>query len=300
MYPKNINIVEVGPRDGFQNIKEFIETDKKLEIIRKIGDSGFKRIEVTSFVNPKWVPQMKDASTIVRTLKEERPDYEIIALAPNPKGSLNAIEAGVDLVNYVISVSEAHNKANVNRTVAESLKELFEVSKNNPEKFRVSLPTVFGCPFNEKIDYDKVVKIMKEIREAGIREIVLADTIGTSNPKQMREVLRFIKSEIGVEDITIHIHNTRGLGLANVLVGIEEGYTEFETSIGGLGGCPFAPGAAGNIPTEDLLNMLNSMDIETGINEEKFYGALEDVNKFVPQDISSSMWRVFNSKKIEE
>lgn len=297
MYPKKINIIEVGPRDGFQNIDKFIDTNDKLDIIRKIGESGFKRIEVTSFVNPKWVPQMKDSSKIVEELKKDNNNYEVIALAPNPRGAEDAILAGVDLVNYVISVSEAHNKANVNRTINESMKELTKVSLGREDKIRVSLATVFGCPFEEIIDYSKVVELIQEIRDLGIKEIVLADTIGTSNPKQIREVLKFIKEELGdTDNITIHIHNTRGMGLANILVAIEEGYTSFETSIGGLGGCPFAPGAAGNVATEDLINMLDSMGIESDINMNTFYEALKLVDKNVSQPISSNMWNVLNSK----
>lgn len=296
--PEKVEIIEVGPRDGFQNVKTPIETRHKLEIINALSESGFNKIEITSFVNPKWIPQMFDSKEVCRTCaKDKMRKYEILTLCPNRRGVENAIAAGAEVVSIVISVSEAHNKANVNRTVEESFCDFEKMIKEFPNiKFRLDLATVFGCPFGEEIKIERVLELINRARRAGCLEIMLADTIGVANPKQVYEILSVIKKEIGTENIILHMHDTRGMGLANMLVAMELGYTTFETAIAGLGGCPFAPGAAGNVATEDFVNMLNEMGISHNIDINKLYNALDLVDKYVDANITSRMSSVHASK----
>jgi hydroxymethylglutaryl-CoA lyase len=299
--PKQVSIVEVGPRDGFQNISTFVETEDKINIIKSLATAGLKRIEVTSFVNPKWIPQMKDAKDVVKQLKDEDLDMDLIALVPNRKGAENAIDSGVDTIGFVVSVSDAHNKANVNRTVDESFKDFLDLVEEYPNStFRLCLATVFGCPFDEKIDLERVSNIINIARSKGVSEILLADTIGVANPLQMHKILSDIKKQVGTENITLHIHDTRGMGMANILVALELGYTSIETSIAGLGGCPFAPGAAGNVATEDLVNMLNGMNIQHNVDLELLKKSLELIKDNVDAPITSHMGSIFSNEKLDK
>jgi hydroxymethylglutaryl-CoA lyase len=297
LLPEKINIIEVGPRDGFQNIDTFIETNKKIEIIISLIDAGAKKIEVTSFVSPKWIPQLKDATEVIAEIKDYCSDVELIALAPNSKGVNDSISAGVDLINYVLSISEAHNKANVNRTVDESFSNFVNlVNKYPKQKFRLSIATIFGCPFGDYIDINKVCTMIETVRKIGVDEVLLADTIGVANPVQVENILSTIKNLLGTQNITLHFHDTRGMGLANSLTAMQLGFTDFETSIGGLGGCPYAPGAAGNIATEDMVNMLDSMGIMSTYKINKLAQSLKLINKNVNKTISSHMSAILLSK----
>lgn len=290
--PKKVNIVEVGPRDGFQNVKDFIETEDKIEIIKQLVDSGVKHIEVTSFVHPKWVPQMKDANEVVKAVKDytKDKDVELIALAPNKHGALKAKEAGVHTITYVISASEAHNKANVNRTIEESFNELEDIQKELGDvKFRLAIATTFGCPFNEKVPIDRIIDMAKRGLRMGADKILLADTIGAASPLEVKNIISEITKHINPTHFVTHFHDTRGMGLANTLVALEENITCFESAVGGLGGCPFAPGAAGNIATEDLINMLHSMAIETDIDLDKMGKVIKLVRKKVSSPVVSHM-----------
>lgn len=299
--PKQVSIVEVGPRDGFQNISTFVETEDKINIIKSLATAGLKRIEVTSFVNPKWISQMKDAKDVVKQLKDEDLDMDLIALVPNRKGAENAIDSGVDTIGFVVSVSDAHNKANVNRTVDESFKDFLDLVEEYPNStFRLCLATVFGCPFDEKIDLERVSNIINIARSKGVSEILLADTIGVANPLQMHKILSDIKKQVGTQNITLHIHDTRGMGMANILVALELGYTSIETSIAGLGGCPFAPGAAGNVATEDLVNMLNGMNIQHNVDLELLKKSLELIKDNVDAPITSHMGSIFSNEKLDK
>lgn len=297
--PKKVQIVEVGPRDGFQNIKTFIETKHKLEIIDSLEKAGCDKIEITSFVNPKWIPQMIDSKEVCETcVKKKNRKYEIIVLCPNKKGIENAVSSGAKVISVVISVSEAHNKANVNRTVAESFNELEEMVYKYPYiKFRLDLATVFGCPFGEEIKPERVSELIERAKKLGIDEIMLADTVGLGNPVLVENILKQVKKQVGTDDIILHIHDTRGMGLANMLIALQLGFSIFETSIGGLGGCPFAPGAAGNVATEDFVNMLNGMGIAHNIHLEKLYNSLDLINQYVDVKINNShMYSVYKSK----
>ncbi len=291
-FPKKIDIVEVGPRDGFQSISEWIPTELKLEIIDSLINANFKKIEVTSFVSPKAIAQMKDAKEIMEALlkKYEKRDVVFNALVPNLFGAKAAYEAGVDEITYVISASEAHNKANVKRTREESFAELEQIKKQFPTlKIKFAIATVFGCPFDGNVDIKEIKWMIERGLHVRVDEICLADTIGIANPLQMKEVLSEVKSSFPDVDFSLHIHDTRGMGLANVVVAMQEGITKFESAVGGLGGCPFAPGAAGNIASEDLVNMLHSMGIQTDVDLDSLRDLTELIKSKIKPVLTSHM-----------
>ncbi|MCQ5146040.1 hydroxymethylglutaryl-CoA lyase [Enterocloster bolteae] len=277
MMPGDITVVEVGPRDGFQNVKAMIPTDEKIAIIRAMISSGIRQMEITSFVNPKWLPQMADAAQVTAEILKDAPeDFRAIALAPNKRGVSNAVQAGLKSVTYVLSASESHNIKNVNRSVSESLEELRDIKDSFRDiNVRVSLATSFGCPFEGRIPQERVMDVVERIHEAGIREIILCDTIGIANPLQIRNTVGLALRRFPDVKFGLHIHDTRGMGLAGIYAGLLEGIHIFETSIGGLGGCPFAPGSAGNTATEDMLNMVNAMGIDHHIDMERYLEAVE-------------------------
>lgn len=291
-YPSFVEVIEVGPRDGFQNIKTHIPTKIKLAVIDQMIASGIRKIEITSFVHPKAIPQMADASEVVQAVfnKYQDKDIAVMALIPNLTGAKNASKYGIKEVAYVISASEKHNLANINRTREQSLSELTNIIDQLPDlNIRLDVATAFGCPFAGKVDNNLVLSLIDEGIKLGVSTIVLCDTIGIANPRQVYELVKTVKMAYPAMPIGLHLHDTRGMGLANTLAGLQAGVTMFETSIGGLGGCPFAPGAAGNTATEDMVNMLKDMDIETGINLEKYLEAVRFVRKEVQLDLSGHM-----------
>lgn len=269
--PKQVEIIEVCPRDGFQNIKAPIATETKIEIINALVDCGFTWVEATSFVHPKAIPQMADAAAVLKALKAKHSGrVGFIALAPNLYGAQRAIEAGADAITFVISASEGHNLENTRQTIDQSVAALTEVCKIKGEKkVRLAVATAFDCPFNGVVAPEQVDKLMEAGLAAGADDIILADTIGTATPLQVSALLSLVKDKYPHLPFILHIHDTQGMGLANVLTALNLGVTRFETATFGLGGCPFAPGAAGNIATEDLVNMLHKMGIDTGLEYEK-------------------------------
>lgn len=295
-FPDNVRIIDVGPRDGFQNVKTFIETEDKLSIIEGLVKAGIAGIEVTSFVNPKAIPQMKDAAVVAAAVREKYPDLEAIALVPNLRGADNASKAGIKNVAYVVSASEAHNKANVNRTVDESLVNLRELVIAHPElSVRVDVATAFGCPYSGITPPENVLRILKEAEELEITEITLCDTIGIANPAQTADLIELVKEKFPKMNITLHLHNTRGMALANMTAAVERGITRFETSIGGLGGCPFAPGSEGNAATEDAVYMFEQMGIRTGIDLDKLVDVVGYIMEHVDAPVTGKMYKVKNS-----
>ena len=291
-YPDKINITEVGPRDGFQNLQQFISTDIKQKVIDKIISTGVRSMEITSFVHPKAIPQMADAKDIAEETLKRHPGIKAIALIPNLKGAQNAYDAGVRNITYVISASEKHNIENVNRTIDESFSDLEKIIKEIPDiKIKLSIATVFGCPFHGHIPEKETFKMMDRAISLGISEFALCDTIGVADPVQTSRISKHAIDLYSSQDvfIALHMHNTRGMGLANALAAMDNGISIFETSIGGLGGCPFAPGAAGNTATEDLVNMLHSMGIETGIDLDKYLDTVAFVKQQIKQTLSSNM-----------
>ena len=291
--PEKVMLTEVGPRDGFQNIKEWIPTDLKLMIIHKLIDAGVPKIEVSSFVHPKAIAQMKDAAEIVKNVLSRNGDFIPYVLVPNFTGAKLAYEAGIGHVTYVFSVSQSHNRENVRRTVEESLAELREIRAQWPTlTVKVDLATTFACPFEGKIPVKRVAEMVERCLELGISEICLCDTIGSANPLQTEELIAVLKEKFPGQSFSFHFHDTEGMGLANVMVALQQGYDSFESAVGGLGGCPFAPGAAGNIASEDLLNMLESIGVKTGMNLKAVVEAAQLIQARVKPDLTGHMVHV--------
>lgn len=298
--PKTVEITEVGSRDGFQNLKDWIPIEQKLAVVEQLAAAGFTRIELRSFVHPKAVPQMADAVEILTTIKTKYAGrVKCIALVPNLFGAKRAIELGADEITFVISASEAHNLANTKQTIEQSLAAFAEVCKiKGNTVVRLSIATAFTCPFAGNVPSENVLQIIEAGKRAGADEIMLADTIGTANPLQVETLLQLLIPTYG-KDFVLHIHDTHGMGLANVLTCLQLGITRFETSVGGLGGCPFAQGAAGNIATEDLVNMLQGMGIDTGINLERLIAVAGEVRKFSPVPLSGHLQHAKTSNQCQ-
>jgi hydroxymethylglutaryl-CoA lyase len=290
---KELYIIEVAPRDGFQIIEKFIETEKKLKTIDMLISSGIQKMQVTSFVNPKAVPQMKDAREVVKKSIEKYPDFEFTALIPNYKGAELAVEAGVKELSYVISASESHNMENVRRTVDESFEELKKIRENFKNiKIKLDIATTFGCPFERTIDVKKVLEMIDTGLDMEIDEIFLADTIGVANPRQIKEVISIVKKEFEEINFGLHLHDTEGMGLANVYAASQLGINKFESAAGGLGGCPFAPGAAGNVATEDLVNMFEKMGVKTNISLSKLLKTTDYIKGNIKSNLTGHLSNV--------
>ena len=271
---KAVSVVEVCPRDGFQNIKEFIPTELKIDVIKRILDSGVKRLQITAFVHPKAIPQLKDAKEIVATIMNQYPDVKFCALVPNLYGVQVAKECGIKEVNYVISVSESHNKANINRTVDQSFEELDNIRQKYPDMNVIfEVVTAFGCPFEGEIPLEKLLAFVDRAVRLGSDTIDICDTIGVAYPTQVERAFGALQKQFGKVEFGAHIHDTRNMGMLNTWVAIESGISFVQTSLGGLGGCPYAPGATGNTATEDLVYMLDRCGVETGIDFAKLLAA---------------------------
>lgn len=293
MYENKVFITEVCPRDGFQNIDGFINTETKIEIIEGLIQSGFQKIQVTSFVNPKAVPQMQDSTEVVKYMLDKYNGINFTALVPNLRGAQLASDCGIKEVSYVISASERHNLENVRRSISESFEELKLIKTNLPHlKVKVDIATAFGCPFLGDIPVEQVEMMIDNSIHIGADEIFLADTIGIGNPAQLDKMLKHFKIKYPEMRFGFHMHDTRGMGLANILVALQNGYDKFETAAGGLGGCPFAPGAAGNVASEDLINMLHSMGIETGVDLSILLGTTNIIKAKIKSDLVSHMSNV--------
>ena len=273
--PERVYIREVGPRDGLQNEQKFIDTQDKIEWINQLSVSGLKYIEVTSFVNPQWIPALKDAEVVLKGINRN-PEVTYAALVPNKKGLERALESSVDEVAVFLSASETHNLKNINKTISQTqqvLKEVVQESLAHEKTVRGYISTVFGCPYEGPVNINDVIRIAESLFEVGVSELSLGDTIGVANPLQVRFVLEELLKRYPQELIAMHFHNTRGTAMANVLASLEMGITKLDSSLGGLGGCPYAPGASGNLATDDLHYMLSSMGIQTNMDAGKLHTA---------------------------
>ena len=272
-----VAIREVGPRDGFQNEPEVVPTDEKVRLIELLAASGLKRLEVTSFVRPDVIPQLADGAEVLSRI-DVPDDVSLSVLIPNERGLENALRQRERFheVNVFLSATESHNRANVNRSVAESLAGLERVlGRAREEGLRCEgvISVAFGCPYEGHVPVERVIEIASALRDAGAQEVGFGDTTGMANPAQVREFFPAVRAALGDEvELTAHFHNTRGQGLANVLAALDAGVRSFESSFGELGGCPVPRGATGNIATEDLVSMLHEMGVETGVSLE---GVLE-------------------------
>ncbi len=285
----SVTISEVGPRDGLQSVDAVMPTAAKMAWIKAEAEAGVSEIEVGSFVPPSLLPQMADTGDIVAYAKT-LPGLDVVALIPNLKGAERAIAAGVDKMSIPFSMSETHSIKNVRKdhpAMLAEIKAIADLVAAQPEgqrpHFEVGLSTAFGCTIEGPVNEDQVARLAEAAMAAGVAEVGLSDTTGYANPAQVTRMVRQIKGVIGSDKLnTLHLHNTRGLGLANVMAGLAEGITTFDASLGGLGGCPFAPGASGNIVTEDLVFMLEAMGIDTGINLDKLLKVREIIAEALP------------------
>ncbi|MFB3816667.1 MAG: hydroxymethylglutaryl-CoA lyase [Candidatus Methylomirabilales bacterium] len=265
---RRIQVFEVGPRDGFQIEPVFVPTDAKIALLDRLSRTGLPKIEVTSFTSPKAIPALADADAVMRGISRA-PGVVYAALIPNRKGAERALAAGADEINFVLSVSETHNLANLRMTREQSLRALGEAAaavQGRGVFVNVSLSTCFGCPMEGVVPEDAVWRWTERVLEAGADGVSVCDTTGMAHPRQMSRVVGEWRRRFPGGVLTLHLHNTRGMGLANVLAALDAGAERFDASLGGLGGCPYAPGATGNVCTEDLVHMLEAMGYETGID----------------------------------
>jgi len=289
--PQKVTVVEVGPRDGFQTEKQFIPTEKKIEIVNALARAGLKNIQVSSVVHPKAVPQLADAEEVMKRI--ERPaGVSFRLLVPNLKGVERAIPLKPDKINLMMSVSESHNRSNANRSIEESLKDfetLVPMILAKGISVGGGMACAFGCPFEGKIPIKQLERVADRYVAMGIKSITLADTVGFANPKQVYAAVAHMLDKYPDIQWLAHIHNHRDLGLANVFAAMQAGLTEFDAAIGGLGGCPYAPNAAGNIATEDLVNMMAEMGIETGVDLDALLRVAEMVRQVIPHPLNSAL-----------
>lgn len=290
--PEKVEIMEVCPRDGWQNHQTVIPTETKIKYIKRMIDYGARKMDVTSFVSPKAVPQMADAFDVVAGVMDyaKEKGCMLSGLALNQKGVDNARKAGLSDVSFVLSVSEEHNLRNSKRTIKESL-DTFLALADSAQGLHITLalPCVLGSPFGDEVPMKRVTDIIDKAFAAGVTEIGFADTAGISTPGRTREVLRYLKDYVDFDHVCIHLHDTRGMGLANAYVALEEGITKFDASLGAMGGCPFVPGAKGNIGTEDLVNMFEQMGVATGYNLQMMIETAVDMGREIDARLVSSM-----------
>ncbi|WP_102263484.1 hydroxymethylglutaryl-CoA lyase [Mesobacillus jeotgali] len=291
--PKKVEIIEVGPRDGLQNEKNFVSTDVKKAFISSLKDAGVKEMELTSFVSPKWVPQMGDAAEIVADCLDS--STRNIVLAPNKKGVERVYMTDCKAVAVFVGVSNTFNQKNINKTTAESLAEVLPLIAELKSKdyfVRACISTAFYCPYEGKVEEDAVIALCGEFVEAGVDELSVADTIGMAAPQESYSLFSKLKGAYPDVLLTAHFHDTRKLALSNIFATLQAGVTRFDTSAGGLGGCPFAPGAAGNAATEDVVYMLHRMGIDTGVDLDKMLKAIEVIQPHISRPIESTYFKL--------
>jgi hydroxymethylglutaryl-CoA lyase len=297
--PERVTICEVGTRDGFQIEPDFIPTELKIEVVDRLSEAGVPRIEVTSFVHPKVVPQLRDAETVMAKIRR-RPGTRYAALVPNDKGAVRAVDAGVDAIHTVLSASESHNLANVNMTIAESLEKLravMQVAERARTPVACGISTSFGCPFEGEVPVDRLEGVVRALVEMGASAIGLADTTGMANPRQVGDVLERLMPRFPGVTWTLHTHDTRAMAIPNILAAMERGVTHFDSSIGGLGGCPFAPGASGNVCSEDLVHCLHAMGVETDIDLDRLVAVSRRVQEIVGRTLPGQIVKAGKSDR---
>jgi len=291
--PKSVSIVEVGPRDGLQNEAGFVPTEQKIKLIELLSETGLERIEITSFVHPKAIPQLQDSEEVVKRIKN-KPGVVYSTLVPNEKGLERALAAGVKEIALFVSASETHNQKNVRMSIVDSLKGFRNIAVKalaHGIRVRGYVVTVFGCPYEGRIAPEKVEFIINEYKMLGVHEVALGDTTGMANPVQVSRMVERIKPQLGKMSLALHFHDTRGAALANVLAALQQGVTTFDGSIGGLGGCPYAPGASGNVATEDLVNMMEEMGIETRVDVERLIDCAKYARMIIQKDLPGHLIR---------
>lgn len=293
-----VTIVEMGLRDGLQNEAVHLSVAQRFQLLKKFDDAGLKRVEVGAFVSPKWVPQMSETAKLVKKAlyaqKQNKlsSDLKISALVPNMKGFENAKKSQIKEIAVFGAASETFSQKNINTSIAQSLqnfKEVIAAAKKEKMKTRAYLSTVFACPYEGKMSQAKVLKLIEKYLELGVYEISLGDTIGVASPKQVRSLLKGLLKITKPNKIAMHFHDTRGTAIANILASLDLGFRTFDTSIGGLGGCPYAPGAAGNVATEDVVYMLQEMGLKTGLDLKKLIKTTLWMNQQVGRQLPSKL-----------
>ncbi len=297
--PRAVRVVEVGPRDGLQNEKALIPTKQKIQFINMLAEAGFPVVEATSFVSPRAIPQLSDASAVMAGLTR-LPSTSYPVLVPNLKGMERALAAGVRAVAVFTAASESFTRHNINATIEESLanfRPVVALAQQEGVTIRGYISTVFGCPYEGSVDPLKVLSVAQALLEMGIDELSLGDTIGVATPNQVVDVIGLLVDDgtIPLGQLAVHFHDTRGTALANVLMALQLGISIVDSSAGGLGGCPYAPGAAGNLATEDLLYMLNGMGIHTGVDLDKVVAATRFIVPFLGHDPTSKYYQAAES-----
>ena len=291
--PKSVLVGEVGPRDGLQIERDFVPTATKIELINGLIDAGVREIEYSSFVSPRAVPQLADAAEVLAALDRSKGTH-LVALVPNARGAERAVEAGVDELRVFVSASESHNRKNVNSSIDDSLRrfeDVLRIAAGAGRPVSGAIATSFGCPFEGDVPVEQVGRIARRFAELGMVGVGLGDTTGMATPPLVAERCRHLKAEVPSLPITLHFHNTRGIGLANVMAGLDEGIDRYESSFAGLGGCPFAPGATGNICTEDLVFLLHEMGIETGIDLDRLCAVARRVEEVVGRPLPGQVMK---------
>ncbi|BDB26943.1 hydroxymethylglutaryl-CoA lyase [Cupriavidus sp. TA19] len=287
MHADKVKVVEVGPRDGLQNEKSLIPTETKVALIDQLTDAGFPNIEVASFVSPKWVPQMADGAQVMAAIRR-RPGTIYSALTPNMKGLEGALAAGADEVVIFGAASEAFSQKNINCSIAESMARFEPVAaaaKAKGVRLRASVSCALGCPYQGEVPIDAVVDVVRRMRELGCDEIDIADTIGVGTPDKVKAVMRAAATEFPLAQLSGHFHDTYGHALANVEASLEAGIRIFHASVAGLGGCPYAKGATGNVATEALLQRLASLGMETGVDLDKVIAAAGLISRAIGKPV---------------
>ncbi|MCG8554344.1 MAG: hydroxymethylglutaryl-CoA lyase [Proteobacteria bacterium] len=273
--PDSAEIYEVGPRDGLQNEAVAVGTVRKIRLIEALVDAGLKRIEITSFVAPHWIPQLADGEDVAR-LAGRRAGVIFSALCPNEKGLQRAQQVGMEEIAVFMSASETHNRRNINKTIDETLGVFAGFVPSARElglRVRGYLSTLWGCPYEGEVDMARGRALARSLLDLGCYEISLGDTLGVGTPLQTKQILECFLEEVPADSLALHLHDTRGQALANILVGLEMGIRTFDSAIAGLGGCPYAPGASGNVATEDLVYMLHGLGMQTGVDLERLWDA---------------------------
>lgn len=294
--PKNATIIEVGPRDGLQNEGKLVKTEDKLQFIAALQQAGIQEMELTSFVSPKWVPQMADAKEIVAKTKKVGRQF---VLTPNERGINAALESGAQSLAVFVGVSNTFNKKNINKTTEESMEALKPLILNLKKQdvfVRACISTAFYCPFEGAVSQEATLALCRQFVDWGVDELSVADTIGMANPKESYELFAKLVEAFPDVLMTAHFHDTRRMALANISAALQAGVTRFDASAGGLGGCPFAPGATGNVATEDVVNMLHRMDVQTGIDLDLLCQAIEKIEPHVTNPVTTGMYTLYKNQ----
>lgn len=298
--PKEVIISEVCPRDGFQALPEIVSTDKKVEIINDILKCGFKQLEVTSFVHPRAVPQMKDADEVLQQIN--RPDDVVLrALVPNLRGLERAIAAKVDKVKLMLSATDSHSLHNANAKTYDAMKDFSAIVERASETdviVAASISVAFGCPYEGHVPLERHIEIAKRYEQLGITEISLADTTGMATPVSVKRVVSTLQEKFPEFKFSLHLHNTRGMAFANAVAGLEEGIVDFDSAVGGLGGCPYAPNASGNIATEDIVHGFEEMGIQTGVDLDKVLEVAKKLANLFPGQTDSFLLQAGKSSDL--